>query len=188
MTPKTRRDDGFTLVELLIAVAALGILLPSIAATFYIGLKTTDETNRRFLDSHDVQSAAAFVNSDVQNAQLVSVNNTTTCTSASYAPSSAGLYLAWTDKANGGAVSHQVNYYVSGKSLIRSQCVGSTASAIAIIQDLAFSAGPPSSPVLDVVCQPTACTSATTPTSIALRGETVSGQMFSLIGTRRTSP
>jgi prepilin-type N-terminal cleavage/methylation domain-containing protein len=178
------RDNGFTLVELLIAMMVMGIILPAIGATFYIALRTTDDTNNRILDSHDIQSAAAFVNSDVQNAQTVATNDVSHCVSSAYpaATPADSLYLTWSDLANGGSVSHQVNYYVSGTSLIRSECsAGVPISAVAVIGKLDSTVLP------DVVCQPTACNAATPPPSVALRGKTGSGQYFSLIGTRRTS-
>lgn len=181
----TGRDGGFTLVELVIAMGALGIILPAIAATFIVGLKTTDETNKRFLDSHDVESAAAFVNSDVQNASSISVSDTADCVALAFPAAAPGLYLSWSDTSNeGSSISHQVNYYVSGKSLVRSSCVGAAAaSAIPLIQNLDYPATPP-----DVLCHsPSNCSSATTPLSVALRGKTATGQLFSLIGTRRTT-
>jgi prepilin-type N-terminal cleavage/methylation domain-containing protein len=176
-------DDAFTLVELLIAILVVGIILPAIGATFYIAMKTTDDTNRRLLDSHDIESAGAFVNSDVQNATTISTTDTTSCVAAAYPASQAALYLTWTDRSTEGvAIPHQVNYYVSGSSLVRSACLaGVSTGALAIIAELDLTSPPA------VVCHgPSDCASVTAPQSVALRGTTVSGQMFSLIGTRRT--
>ena len=182
LAPRQAADGGFTLIELLLAMLVMGILLPAIAGTFYIALKTTDDTNRRLLDSHDIQSAAAFVSSDVQNAASFSRTDTTHCISGTYPVTSAVLYLAWTENfPDGSATDHSVNYYVSAGHLVRAGCINGILKSTGImVNNLAPGTTP------DIVCHPNAdCTS--NPVSLSLRGETVSGQFFSLVGTRRTS-
>ena len=43
-----RDERGFTLVEILISVAILGILMASIGAALFVSLRTNDATKQRF--------------------------------------------------------------------------------------------------------------------------------------------
>lgn len=184
---RLRRDvgaeAGFTLLEVLIAMLVLGIILPAVAATLFMGVRTTDETNKRLLDSHDIQTAAAFFGGDVQNATSIATNNTTTCVSGDFAATGPLLLLQWTDHSavDNTTVAHSVNYYLSGQQLVRSDCAGGGApSALAVIHKLDASV------LADVQCQPTSCNANPVPAGVAIRGKTAdSGQMFSLTGTRR---
>lgn len=69
-------EEGFTLVEVLITVTILGIIGSAVTASMIIGLRTTDATINRLVDSQDAQLAAAFFGTDVQEADEV---NTETC-------------------------------------------------------------------------------------------------------------
>jgi prepilin-type N-terminal cleavage/methylation domain-containing protein len=184
-------DDGFTLIEILIAIVCLGVILPAVVMTFQVVLKTTDETNKRIIDSNDIQTAAGYVSGDVQNATGVASQVAPTCTSSQLPPASnATLVLTWIDKAAATDVAHSVNYYVDNDSeLVRTECKGATLGTATLFTDLVVIhevAGGGSAP--DVVCQASGCNAAATPVSVALRGKTAkSGQFFSLIGTRRTS-
>jgi prepilin-type N-terminal cleavage/methylation domain-containing protein len=75
--PARFRDDerGFTLVELIIGMAITGILIGAIGSALVVVLRTTDVTNARFAESHDVQITSAYVANDVQSASSVSVSN-----------------------------------------------------------------------------------------------------------------
>jgi prepilin-type N-terminal cleavage/methylation domain-containing protein len=176
------RDGGFTLIELLIAILILGIILPAIGATFYIGLRTTDDTNKRIIDSSDVQGAAAFVSVDVENASSFVTNDNSTCVAAGYSVNQPVLRLSWSDESTTPATPHDVNYFVDGAQLIRSSCVGvgGSATAIVVVHYLDPSALPAA------WCPPSGDCSGN-PSRIAIRGETITGQLFSLSGTRRVT-
>jgi prepilin-type N-terminal cleavage/methylation domain-containing protein len=62
-----RDEDGFTLAELVIAISILGVVMVTLTTAIVLGLKTTDQTNQRILQSHDAQIASAYLANDVQN-------------------------------------------------------------------------------------------------------------------------
>lgn len=63
-----RQDPGFTLVELLIAVAVLGILMSTISAAIVVTLRTTPDTERRLDDARSTRSLATWLSHDTTSA------------------------------------------------------------------------------------------------------------------------
>jgi len=60
------RDDGFTLVELLMTVTILGIIMGPLIAAILVILNNYTSTEDRLSGSHDVQMADAYFASDVK--------------------------------------------------------------------------------------------------------------------------
>ncbi len=60
-----RREDGFTLPELIITVTIIGIIAAGLTGVVISYLKTTTDTQSRLTESHDVQFAAAYWQRDV---------------------------------------------------------------------------------------------------------------------------
>jgi prepilin-type N-terminal cleavage/methylation domain-containing protein len=77
-----RDDEGFTLVEILISMSILAILIAAVGGALIISLRTSDVTNDRFAQSHDVQIASAYVANDVQSASAVDANPASGCSGA----------------------------------------------------------------------------------------------------------
>jgi prepilin-type N-terminal cleavage/methylation domain-containing protein len=65
VSPVGRRDAGFTLVELLVAVVILGIIAVPIGNAAISLIRNTDMTNDRLALSHDAQISAAVFARDV---------------------------------------------------------------------------------------------------------------------------
>ena len=68
MTSRRAADNGFTLIELVVAVGILGVIMSSVAAAFIVGLRTVDETGERLADSFDAQLVTRYLVADVQSA------------------------------------------------------------------------------------------------------------------------
>jgi prepilin-type N-terminal cleavage/methylation domain-containing protein len=66
LTKRIRRGDaGFTLVELLVAIAILGIITVPISNVVIGMLRNTSDTSDRLALSHDAQISAAYLGADV---------------------------------------------------------------------------------------------------------------------------
>ncbi|TWG96441.1 prepilin-type N-terminal cleavage/methylation domain-containing protein [Nocardioides sp. J9] len=61
----SRGDAGFTLMELVVTVAIIGIITTALSGVVIAFFKNTAETQARLTESHDVQLAAAYWQRDV---------------------------------------------------------------------------------------------------------------------------
>lgn len=67
-------DQGFTLVEVLIAVTILGMIMSAIAAAVIFTIDTTKSTSNRLSDSVDSQITSAYFVRDVQGAGYITTD------------------------------------------------------------------------------------------------------------------
>lgn len=72
-------DDGFTLVELLISVAILGMVLAAISGVTFVAVGTAADADTRLSESNDLLLATTYFGDDVQGAQSVAVGTTPRC-------------------------------------------------------------------------------------------------------------
>ncbi len=63
-------DDGFTIVELVLAVTILGIIIVPLGNFILAYLDNVNETQARMSESHDMQIATAYFSQDVANVGL----------------------------------------------------------------------------------------------------------------------
>jgi len=62
---KATGDNGFTLVELLLAIAISAIVLGAVTQVVIVFLKTSDQTTARLVESRDTQTTSAYFANDV---------------------------------------------------------------------------------------------------------------------------
>lgn len=63
-------DEGFTLIELMIAVSILGIIIVPIVSSFLLGLLESTSSRERVADSSAAQVISTYLMSDVQSSCL----------------------------------------------------------------------------------------------------------------------
>jgi len=68
-----REERGFTLVELMIGMVIMTLLIGAIGSALVVSLRTTDVTNKRMSENHDVQITSSYLANDVQSASDVVV-------------------------------------------------------------------------------------------------------------------
>jgi prepilin-type N-terminal cleavage/methylation domain-containing protein len=79
-----RDQEGFTLIELLIGMVIIALLIGAMGSALVVSLRTTDVTNQRLAENHDVQITSSYLANDVQSAASVSVENATTDCSGAF--------------------------------------------------------------------------------------------------------
>ena len=139
-----RREDGFTLPELVITVSIIGIIAAALTGVVISYLKTTTDTQSRLTESHDVQFAAAYWQRDVSSIGVrgwdattktfplqQSVDVTPACALPAGTPV---VTLAWSEYTSSDSTALPTTITVSyvaepdagGFNLIRVRCTGST--------------------------------------------------------------
>jgi prepilin-type N-terminal cleavage/methylation domain-containing protein len=160
---RSRREDGFTLVELLIVVVILGVVIAPLTVGIILFLRNTDQTSDRMSESHDAQIAAAYFAQDVRNSGLRNWNDLDTpygpvqaielnvdatgglhpCGTSETGP--ALVRFAWDDLVDSSRAM-RVAYVVAGRELHRITCDPS--GAITSQQVMAHNLDPASPPVV----------------------------------------
>jgi prepilin-type N-terminal cleavage/methylation domain-containing protein len=137
--PRARTsEDGFTLVELLMAIVILGIIIGPLSAGFFIALRTTDETSNRRAGSHDAQLLSIYLPPDVQNADDAITTGFTSVTCSGVTASTIKLQLKSTYDASFNVV-YWLGQAADGSwQLTRKTCVGTITSTV-VAKNLAAS-------------------------------------------------
>lgn len=179
------REEGFTLVELLITVVIMGIISLSLGSAFTSFLQNTDTTIRRLYESHDAQISATYFAQDVasvgdRDSSDVLLQSVETSGTAQFPTSCGGagdptpiVGFAWDDPTSTTASSQvRVVYLIrtvsSERQLHRLVCLGSSttpSSDTVLVHNVSITAAP------TVTCaSPTTCagTGSAVPQSVTL--------------------
>src|SRR5439155_16439000 len=80
--PRLGGEQAFTLIELIIAIAITGVIVSAIASALIVSFETTNVTQQRLAESHDVQITSAYLANDVQSATGVTPFSGGNCSGA----------------------------------------------------------------------------------------------------------
>jgi prepilin-type N-terminal cleavage/methylation domain-containing protein len=137
MTMDERREDGFTLVELLVSMTITGMIIAAIATAAYVGIRTTADNQRGLQQSNAEQLTGNWFTSDVQAACDPSVsapscprspNPSSSTTSA--CGSSAVTAIDTYDSPNSPSPDTTIAYVLQSSRLTRITCAyGGTSAA-----------------------------------------------------------
>jgi prepilin-type N-terminal cleavage/methylation domain-containing protein len=149
-----RRDDGFTLIEALVAILVLGVITLALSNVVIGYVRNSDATTARLAESHDAQISAAYWAKDVasigtRNSSNVLQQSVDTTNSGSWAYPCAltgttpVVRLVW-DDFNSGKVRVAYVFDSTKRELRRLVCdnAGSLTSNIVLAHDLAASTTP----------------------------------------------
>ena len=168
--PRASQDDGFTLVELLVAIVIAGVISAPLASVVIGYFHNTDTTTARLLRSHDVQIASSYWEQDVasigqrddqrvleaSSVLLPAMTSEPHCTSTgTVATFSWDDFANATDPATPVSVSYSVTYDTVSKQCELHRARSSPATDVILVHNL-DPAKPPT-----VTCS-TTCTAAPT--------------------------
>ena len=110
-TNPSARDEGFTLVELLISIALIGILMPVLAASFTVVLRTTPSVGERTDNAHTLQGIVTWLAQDIDSTPPTGFDfDPTTPSGCTVSPGTNLLRLEWSENAGSGLVRYVANY------------------------------------------------------------------------------
>src|SRR5437764_10812934 len=75
----TRSDEGFTLAELLISTVILAVIFGVITEAMVVGLRTSDNTDKRVRESVDAQLISVYFPKDAQAAKQLATGTVDVC-------------------------------------------------------------------------------------------------------------
>jgi len=135
-------EDGFTLPELLMAIAILAIIVAPLTLAFITGLRVVGKTDQKFTDSRGALISAADFANDVANATVITKGTASPCGAASTSTNTVFLTLAWPDAKTYplGTANNKVSYVYdtstsTNKRLLRRYCAngGSANQSVAAV-------------------------------------------------------
>ena len=127
-----RRERGFTLIEILVAMAIGGLLVPVVVSGIFAVTKGTAKINTDLVILQDIDGASAWINRDLSQAMTTNLNENETLNT---------MRVDWVDLtgwATEGAESHFAEYTVVGTDLMR-EYDGATQIVARRIENIAFS-------------------------------------------------
>jgi prepilin-type N-terminal cleavage/methylation domain-containing protein len=127
-------DEGFTLPELLISIALVGLITAAVASALMVSFRSQDASSASLAESHDQQQLAVYLPKDIESSVQDSVDKQPTagsgCTGVPIGTNV--LRLTSVDASSGTVVSYAVSYRIEGSAapyqLYRYACVAGGAA------------------------------------------------------------
>ena len=142
MRKRADNQKGFTLIEVLVAVAILGLVVSVISMSIIQVITGTERNNAKIIALADIEHADAWLNQDLPMAQTILVNDEPMLVGAPPIDLVAGdtLILEWFDYYGGDATTHQSQYYILDSRLMRNYGYdGQVANIASYISEAKFS-------------------------------------------------
>jgi prepilin-type N-terminal cleavage/methylation domain-containing protein len=170
---KHSQSDGFTLVELLIAMFIMVIVFGAVSASFALSLRSSDESTQRLAESQDADFTDSYFTKDAQSADTVS-STTANCGSGT---GPVIVAFSWSDTSATKNVTYQLGTGAQSSQLTRYACDGGTVTSVQVVASEL--ASPPT-----VTCVPTTCLAST---QITMQIAVKTGAIFIFRGSPRKS-
>jgi prepilin-type N-terminal cleavage/methylation domain-containing protein len=167
---KKEREGGFTLIELVVSIAILGLIVGPLTGAVVLFFSQSQQTASAFTGNTSVRTIVSAFTTDAASAETVTAPDTAPC-----GTTDALVTMAWTENGTAYRVSWSAKEEGATTELVRSRCTGTSGISNVAVADIT------GTPV--VTCTPDCANAAT----IAMTGTTASGDEFAVSAKRRTS-